>query len=697
MDRTRIPARLALAALLATGCGATSGPGAESIYRDPSAPVEARVDALLSVMTLEEKVAQMHGTPTLDGSGLWPTADDARLGIPGFRMVDGPRGVSRNAGVATAFPVGAARGATFDVALERRVGQAIAAEARARGANVLLAPTMNLVRHPRWGRAQETYGEDSFHVGVMAAGFVQGAQEHVIAVAKHFAANSIEDVRSIVDVRMDDRTLREVYLPHFRRAVDAGVGSVMTAYNQVNGAYCAENRTLAAGILEGEWGFDGFVVSDWVFGTRSTVPSVLAGLDLEMPWAQYYGDPLVAAVRSGAAPVAAVDGAVRRILRAKVRSGILDGRASLDPAVEIESAPHVALAREVAERSIVLLKNDGALPLVRESIRQVAVVGALAATANTGDTGSSAAASSHVVTPLEGMRALAGGVAVVDVARDALSPADQALVAGADAAVVVVGLTAADEGEADIGAGDRASLELSAPHQALVAEVAALNPRTIVILEGSGPLIVEGFVDRVPAIAMAWYPGREGGNAIAAVLFGDVNPSGRLPVSFPRAEAQLPPFVNDGTPVTYGYLHGYRHLDAAAEEPRFPFGSGLGYTTFSFANLRLDPATTGSGGTVHVTVEVTNRGAVAGDEVVQLYVGYPGSAVTRAPRDLKGFARVSLAPGETRTVGLDLAVRDLAFWDAARGAFTVEPLAYRVQVGNGSRSLPLEAVLTVTP
>ncbi len=452
---------LSVAACLAAGaCGGDSVSGPARIYRDPSAPVEDRVAALLSAMTLEEKVDQMHGAAVADSKGLSPTPDNGRLGIPGFRMIDGMRGVGVAAGTATTFPVGSARGATFDPDLEQRVAAAIGAEARARGANVLLAPTINLLRHPRWGRAQETYGEDSFHIGAMAAGFVHGAQTQVIANAKHFAVYSIEDTRLTVNVTIDERTLREVYLPHFKSAVDAGVGSIMSAYNSVNGEYCGENRHLLTDILDGDWAFDGFVESDWVFGTHSTLGSALAGLDIEMPWARYYGQPLADAVTAGTVPAATVDEAVRRILRAKFRYGIFDGKPALDPATVVESEDHTALAREVEAEAIVLLKNDGALlPLDRASTRQIAVVGSLANTVNTGDNGSSATTSSYVVTPLSGIQRAAGSVDVVDLSRDVLSADDEAAVAAADAAVVVVGLTAADEGEAilDTGGTARAS------------------------------------------------------------------------------------------------------------------------------------------------------------------------------------------------------------------------------------------------
>ncbi len=695
----RRPLGVVLAGALCTAaaCG-NARPNAAGVYADPNAPLEARVESALSLMTLEEKVAQMHGVQVADDKGLSFTPDDARLGIPGFRMVDGMRGVGVRTGVATTFPVGSARGATFDADLERRVGEAIGSEARARGANVLLAPTINLLRHPRWGRAQETYGEDSFHIGVMAAGFVRGAQDHVIASAKHFALNSIEDTRFSVDVQVEERTLREVYLPHFKRAVDAGVGSIMSAYNLVNGAYCGENRHLLSDILDGDWAFDGFVESDWVFGTRSTVPSALAGLDIEMPVAIYYGQPLVDAVGSGSVPMSVVDGAVRRILRAKFRFGIFDGKAPLDPATVVESAEHTALAREAEEKAIVLLKNDRAvLPLDRATPR-IAVVGQLANVANIGDTGSSATTSSYVVTPLAGLRQHASPGAIVDLSRDALTADDMAAIAAADVAVVVVGLTSADEGEAILGTGgDRKGLGLSAAHEQLVADVASRNARTIVVLEGSGAILVETFVDQVSALLLAWYPGMEGGNAIAEVLFGDVNPSGKLPVTFPRSEEQLPAFVNDKDAVTYGFLHGYRYVDGMYEDPRYPFGHGLSYTTFAFGNLVLDRSTATSGGRVRVSVDVTNTGARAGDEVVQLYVSYPGSQVERAVRELKGFQRVSLQPGETKAVGMDLEVRDLAYWDAGTSSFVVEPLTYTVSVGDSSRDLPLAASFSVLP
>jgi beta-glucosidase len=686
-------------ALAACGDDDSFAPPAGPVYRNPAAPVEARVDDLLARMTLEEKIAQMHGVPITDTQNANGTPENTRLGIPGFHMVDGMRGVSITTGTATAFPVGSARGATFDPDLEARVGEAIGAEARAKGYDVLLAPTINLLRHPRWGRAQETYGEDPMHMGAMAAGFIRGAQQHVIASAKHLALNSIEDTRMRVNVTVDERTLREVYLPHFKRAVDAGVGSIMCAYPKVNGVYSCQNTHLLHDILLGEWGFAGFVESDWLSATRSTVPSALAGLDLEMPYPHFYGQPLLDAVNGGSVPIDAIDAAVRRVLRAKFRFGIFDGKPRLDPATVVESPAHTALALEVERKAIVLLKNEGgALPLSRASTRRVAVVGVLADTVNLGDTGSSDARSSYAITPLAGIQNHAGAVEVVNLSHNTLSTDELEQVGAADAAVVVAGLTYADEGEGQqitSGIGDRQTLDLSAAQQQLILDVASRNPRTIVVLEGGSAIIVDSFVDQVAALLMAWYPGTEGGNATAEVLFGDVNPSGKLDVTVPHTADQLPPFVNNQNNVEYTYYHGYRYVDKNGIEPRYPFGFGLSYTTFAFSNLRLAANSITPNGQVRANVDVKNTGALSGDEVVQFYVGYDGSRVDRPVRDLKAFQRVTLAAGETQTVALSVAATELAFWDVAANAFAVEPISYLVAAGSSSRDLPVTARVSI--
>jgi beta-glucosidase len=671
-----------------------SDPAIESgPFRDPARPVEERVGDLLSRMTLDEKIEQMSGLRMEAIDGLYHTPSNARLGISGFRMVDGPRGV--RAGKTTAFPVGIARGATFDPDLERRVGEAIGVETAARGGNVILAPVVNLLRHPRWGRAQETYGEDSHHLGVMGAAFVEGAQRHVVASVKHYAVNSIENNRFTVSVNLAERTLREVYLPHFRRTVEAGVGSVMSAYNRVGGVWCAENAHLLREILKDEWGFDGFVESDWVFGMHHTAPSVRAGLDVEMPCAKVYGERLRAAVEAGEVSEAEIDDAVRRILRIMFRFGIYDGALPLDPTI-VACAEHAALAREVARESIVLLKNDGALlPLDRARTARIAVVGVLAGEKNLGDRGSSYVSPPYAVTPLAALQERAHGIVLDVVASDAPTADELVRVALADVAIVVAGLSSADEGEGQITAGDRLRLELSDAHEKMILDVARANPRTVVVLEGGSAIAVERWVDHVPALLMAWYPGMEGGHAIAEVLLGEVNPSGRLPVTFARSEEQLPPFVNDRDEVEYGFLHGYRLADHAGFEPRFPFGFGLSYTTFEHRSLTLESEAIAPDGVLRAHVEVANTGRLAGTEVVQLYVGASASRVERAPRDLRAFTRVHLAPGETKTVALALAARDLAYWDEAARGWIVEDVEYVAYAGASSRDLPLRACFRI--
>lgn len=682
---------------------------ANAIYRDPRQPLAARVDDLLARMTLEEKVAQMHGLQREPIDGLYHTPSNERLGIPGFRMVDGPRGV--RAGKATAFPVGMARGATFDPDLERRVGEAIALETRARGGNVLLAPVVNLLRHPSWGRAQETYGEDPHHVGVMGAAFIEGAQRHVVASVKHYALNSIENSRFTVSAKVSERTLREVYLPHFERAVRAGVGSVMSAYNRVHvvrpssnqpatdagssAAWCAEHPLLLRDILKNEWGFDGFVESDWLLGMHDTVASALAGLDIEMPRPKVYGRKLLAAVESGDVPVAVVDDAVRRILRIQMRFGIYDGWPPADPSV-VACASHVALAREVAVKSLVLLRNEGALlPLDRRTLHRVAVVGSLAGAKNLGDRGSSFVDPPWVATPLQGLRDAAGDVVVDPILSDAPSDAQLERIAAADVAIVVAGLTSRDEGEGQITVGDRLRLELPEAQEELILRVAAANPRTVVVLEGGSAIVVERWIERVPAVLLAWYPGMEGGHAIAAALFGDASPGGRLPMTFARAASELPPFDATADEVEYGPLHGYRLADHAGYEPRFPFGFGLSYATFAYRALTLAADEVGASDVVEATIEVENTSARDGEEVVQLYVGRASSRVERPVRELRAFGRLALAAHARGTITLRVPVAELAYWDESTRAWTVEPGEYTIWAGSSSRALPLEATLRV--
>ena len=663
--------------------------------------IEARITALLSALTPAEKIALLSGHTLGLVEHSWAVPGNAAHGIPGFHMLDGPRGLSAFTQVtATAFPVAMMRGATWDVALERRVGEAIAEEVRSLGIDVLLAPTMNILRHPRWGRAQETYSEDTHHLGAMAVAFIEGVQSRgVIASAKHFAANSIEDSRHRVDVRVDERTLREVYLPQFRRAVvDARVGSVMSAYNQVNGAWCDQSTHLLRDILRAEWGFAGFVESDWILGTHGDVASLRAGLDLEMPTNLHFGR-LPAAFAAGEISERELDVTVRRLLRAQLCFG-LDARPRVadDPAQRLTAA-HLALAREVARRGIVLLRNEPArgapaLPLDAHAVQRLVVLGRNADVANLGDHGSSNVLAADVVTALAGLRARAGaGVTVTHVAGAALDAAAQQAVRDADAVVIVTGLQADDEGEAEVGAGDRAGLALGAEEAALIRAAAALNARVVVVLEGGGAILTSGWRDDVAAVALAFYPGAQGGSALADVLFGDAAPSGRLPFSIPEREADLPVFDNAADTVTYGYFHGYRHLAHAGVAAAHAFGSGLTYTTFGYGDLALSATTVRAGETFTATVTVTNRGAVRAIETPQLYVTAQGSRVERAPRDLRAFAQVELAPGASARVTLTVRVDDLAYWDTAASAWVLEPIAYDVIVAPDAAAAGVRATV----
>ena len=596
-------------------------------------------------LAAEDKHQQRH----LDCAAAVP-----RLGLGGIRFIDGPRGVT--CGRATCFPVPMARAATFDYELEERVGEAIGREARASGANLLGAPCINLLRHPAWGRAQETYGDDSGHIGEMGAAFVRGVQKHVMACAKHFACNSAENARFQVDVRVAPEVLDTVYLPHFHRVVRGsvaagdggagdggatgsgaadggavtggaadGVAAVMSAYNSVNGEWCGQNHTLLTTILKEGWGFDGFVVSDWVFGIRDGVKAVNAGLDLEMPARLFMGDKLVKAVERGEVPLERIDDAALRLIRQQLRFAEV-GDGDYGPEV-IACDKHRALAREVATRAIVLLRNelvDGrpVLPLATGGagggagdLRRLAVIGNLAAVPNTGDRGSSNVTAPYVVTPLEGLRtALAplGGQVVHDPGTDPVRAAKAA--EAADAALVVVGYDYRDEGEfmggfpppgfkkllprpplrslprvlpallamvrgkgAIAAGGDRTSLTLKPADEALVAAVAAANKRTIVVLMCGSAVLMERWRHSVPGILILWYPGMEGGHALADIVLGKRNPSGRLPFSIPTSEDHLPPFDREATVMEYGPLHGQALLDSLGLPAAYPYGFGLNY------------------------------------------------------------------------------------------------------------------------
>jgi beta-glucosidase-like glycosyl hydrolase len=662
---------------------------------------------------IEMNVAGYNRTPI-------PMGRVERLGIPGLLFSDGPRGVVM--GHSTAFPVSMARGATWDRDLEERVGTAIGLEGRAQGANFFGGVCINLPRHPAWGRVQETYGEDPLLLGEMGAALVRGVHPNMMAVAKHYALNSMENARFTVDVSADGATLHEVFLAHFRRVVDEGVDGIMTSYNSVNGEWAGENEGLLEGVLRQRWGFEGVTVSDFLWGLRDAAKSLRAGLDVEEPFAQQRAQHLPEAIRSGAVTDDHIGRAARRILGTQLRYYARRDDAEPAPSVVFSDA-HRALAREVAGRAMVLLKNepvDGEplLPLDRAVLSRVAVIGRLAGVANTGDHGSSDVRSPAVVTPLEGIRAALPGVEVSHTPEDdpALA-ADAALTA--DLAVVLVGYTAEDEGEyidneafgdpellavfppfpddpalqkrleglltgeggstvgSDGAGGDRLSLRLRPVDADIIRAVAAANARTVVAIITAGAVITEEWSDAVPAVLLSWYSGSEGGHALADVLLGAVDASGRLPFSVPVSEDHLPFFERTTTAITYDKWFGQRLLDRDGLAAAFPLGFGLSYTKFALSDLSVGDLV---GDSFEGSVTVTNTGQRAGRHVVQLY-GRLEAGDDFPGRVLLGFGSVVLEPGDTATVELTGSTRPLQRWTddgftAAAGSVVVEAAAF---------------------
>jgi len=682
-----------------------------------AADAEALAAQLLAQMSLREKLDQLSGDVPLRRFGLryavgllsrfgvpliYSGRND-RLGIPPLAFSDGPRGVNVGSG-RTAFPVTMARGASWDPLLERRVGEAMGREMRAVGANYSAAVCVNLLRHPGWGRAQETYGEDSHHLGIMGTALTQGIQAHnVMACVKHFALNSIECSRFYVDVSVDERRLREVYLPHFKRIIQlGGVASVMSAYNRFRGEFCGHSRYLLTEILREEWGFSGFVTSDWLHGVREAVAGVGAGMDVEMPARDRYGRPLEKAVAMGSVDEAVIDRSVQRVLATRMRFALAPDDQDY-PASLLAGPEHVALALEVAEQSAVLLKNEGVLPLDPDRTNKLAVIGALATADNTGDRGSSNVRAPYVVTPAQGLAGFLGergGELLLDDGSDV--EAAKKLAASADAVVVVVGYTPDQEGEYFVlnpnrrerawrprffgGEGDRSDLRLRAQDRELLAAVGSVNPRTVVVLMVGSAVSVAGWGETVPAILLPFYNGMEGGTALARLLFGEVSPSGKLPFTVPSDPEDLPPFDPFAASADYSDDHGYIRFDRGELAVAYPFGHGLSYSRFACSDLVVETPEIGIEETLRLSVLLRNEGSRGAAEVLQLYVGFPCSQVERPVRLLRGFAKVFLAPGEARRVAFEVPAAELAWYDPEARGWTVEAVRHSLFVGNSSRS-----------
>jgi beta-glucosidase len=687
----RLPTAFAATAALTLGALA-AGNGAQAGAAPPTP--ERRAAALVAQMTLDEKISQVHTTGTGAGGVSRFVPGIPRLGIPDFLISNGPAGVGTGAVPqqpnATALPAPVALAAGFDPELARRYGEVEGRETGDVGHSLIEAPDVNMVRVYRNGRAFENYGEDPYLAGRLAVADIRGIQSQgVLAEVKHYTANDQETNRRTIDEEIDDRTLHEIHLPAFEAAVKEGhVASVMCAYPSVNGAFMCENEHLLAGVLRGQWGFGGFVQSD-ASATHTAVGSARAGQDLELRDNGPYDQELKQAVLDGTVSMGRLDTMIERRLAVEIRAGLFDHPRTVTP---IDAAAGGAVARSVAEQTGVLLKNAGAaLPLDARHLRSIAVVGPYAQAAHPGGGGSAHVNPLYTVSPVDGITKRAGTGVTVRSSDGADPAAAAALAKSSDVAVVIVGDTE-KEGT------DRTSLSLSGAQDDLVRSVVAANPHTIVVLNTGAPVLMP-WIDDVPAVLEAWYPGEEDGNALAALLFGDVNPSGKLPVTFPRGETQTPvssperyPGVNGVATYSERLQVGYRWYDAQGQDPLFPFGYGLSYTRFSFGHLTVGRPD--RDGRVTVGLDVRNTGSRTGAEVAQVYVTDPASA-GEPPRQLKGFAKVTLRPGQVRHVRLTLDRRAFSVWDTAAQRWTVPGGRYTIAAGDSSRNLPLSASVTL--
>ncbi len=605
--------------------------------------------------------------------------------VPPMKFVDGPRGVVCGNNQSTCFPVSMARGATFNPALEEEIGHAIGQEVRAFGGNLFAGVCINLPYNPGWGRSQETYGEETYQIGRMGASLVKGVQsEDVMACVKHFAFNDMENARFKVSVTCDQRTEQEVYLPHFKDCVDAGCASIMSSYNRYNGVQCGHHKYLLSQVLKKEWGFDGFVMSDFCWGVLDTVEAANGGQDMEMLWTQYFGNRLVQAVKDGFVPESRIDDAAVRIVRTILAFD--KDHKEYDMSV-VGCKEHTELAKRAAEEAITLVKNENVLPLDK-GIKKIAVVGKLADENVIGDQGSSWVRPPYVITPLQGIKKAVPSAEILYSDGSNLDEVKK-IAEEADAVIYVVGYNHDDEGEfistdttdnytGAIGGDRKKSLGLHDEDVKLLQETGEVNPKSVVVLIGGNMIMMTKWIDKVNSVLMAYYPGMEGGTALAEILFGDVNPSGKLPFVVPVSEDDLPHVDWEATDQYYEYYHGYTRLDKNGVKPLIPYGFGLSYTTFKFeeATAKVE------GDELITTVKVTNTGSRDGAEVIQLYVGFENSAVDRPVRQLRGFEKVFLKAGESQVVTVKTPLDKLKWYNPVYREWQLEKMEYKIYLGN---------------
>ena len=720
-----------LCALAAVACGGGPGPqGSVAVYLDESQPIEKRVEDALSRMTLEEKVAILHAQSKFSSAGV------PRLGIPEVWCTDGPHGIRPEvlwdewdqAGwtndSCTAFPALTCLAATWNPEMSALYGKSIGEEARYREKDILLGPGVNIYRTPLNGRNFEYMGEDPYLSSQMVVPYIEEVQKNgVAACVKHFALNNQEAHRHGIDVEVDDRALNEIYLPAFKAAVqEGGAWAVMGAYNKYKGEHCCHNRYLLNDILKRDWAFDGVVVSDWG-GTHDTKQAAENGLDMEfgswtdgLSWGAsnaydnyYLAAPYLDMLRKGEASTATLDDKARRVLRLIFRTAMNTRK----PFGSLNSPEHLAAARRIAGEGMVLLKNEGGvLPIDLGRAKTIAVVGENAIKMMTVGGGSSSLKVRHEYTPLEGIRAAAAGKAEViyergyvgDVTGDyngvktgqdlSESRSEAQLIADAaaaarkaDAVIFVGGLNKSNH--QDCEGDDRLQYGLPYAQDKVIGALAEANPNLAVVIV-SGNAVAMPWIDRVPAVLEAWFSGSEAGNALADVVFGAVNPSGKLPFTFPvRLEDNGAHTLGeypgaDKVKYNESIFVGYRWHDKEQLKPLFAFGHGLSYTAFAVGNVKADRTTLVPNGSIRISADVTNTGDRAGAEVVQLYIGDEQSSLPRPVKELKGFQKVSLNPGQTRTVTFEITPGMLHYYDDAKGAWVAEPGAFTAYVGAAS-------------
>ena len=671
-----------------------------------------RAQGIVSAMSQADMVSQVHGTQDTDTYR--EVIGIPSEGIPNLNITNGPAGAAAGGpghqGLAVALGAPLSLAATFDTAAAFTYGNMVGKECKYFGNGLVEGPDINMARVPFNGRTFEAYGEDPYLTSQIAVNDIQGIQSNgIIAQSKHYAANNQETNRSGVSADIDERTLREIYLPHFEAAVkQGGVGSFMCAYNAVNGVYNCENTYLLTTILRGDWGFTGFVMSD--FGaTSSTVNSPAAGQDLEMPGAVKFGAPLLTDLENGTVPVSEVQEMLVRRFSTMMDFGLWDTppvNQCPDPSNCVVVSPMKdedgATDRTISEEGMVLLQNTGGiLPLNASQLHSIALIGPFATAATLGGGGSSTVNPVYQVAPQTGIQNRVGSGVTVTVNDGSTISTAVSLAQSSDVAIVMVGTN-------EMEGTDLTTLELPGTQDSLIEQVVAAQPKTIVVVHNGSPVLMP-WVSSVPSILEAWYPGSEDGNAVAAVLFGDFNPSGKLPITFPVSDTQTAvntpaqyPGVNNVATYSEGVFMGYRYYDQNNLTPLFPFGFGLSYTTFSFSNLSISPTTlpsfsTNPNQTVTVSFNVKNTGSVTGAEVAQLYVGIPSpsSSVPEPPKWLKGFQRISLTPGQTGTVQLTLNMRSFAYWDVNSESWLVAPGTYQILVGDSSRNILLQGSITI--